>query len=169
MIHHGRRDRVRRDAGAILKSAGIPSSPEGLRALALRLEELALREETGARYLSARDGAIENRVNGEIVTLAIAVVGRHTRATRGEILGAWRSQEIVFARHLAIFLVAEFSRMSTTTLGAVFGGRDHSTIISALKNVRKRRRTNPEFDRTVAAMVAEVRAELTPRAQEDAA
>ena len=169
MSHDRSRDRVRRDAAAILKSAGVPSSPEGLRSLALRLEELALSVETHERFLFVRSSAIQNRLNVEVVAIAIAIVTRHTHATRDEILGPWRTQEIVFARHLAIYLVAEFSRMSTTTLGRVFGGRDHSTIIAALKNVRKRRAENPEFDRTVLAMVAEMRAALTPKNEEDAA
>ena len=46
-----------------------------------------------------------------------------------------RSSVVSAARKIAIFIVREVTGMSLTDIGKEFGGRDHSTIVYAIKNV----------------------------------
>lgn len=46
-----------------------------------------------------------------------------------------RRQEIVVARHVAMFLCTELTQHSLKTIGMHFGGRDHSTVIHARETV----------------------------------
>ncbi len=49
--------------------------------------------------------------------------------------GKSRKQEIVFARQLAMFLSKEMTRYSLKSIGLHFGGRDHTTVIHAIRTI----------------------------------
>lgn len=55
--------------------------------------------------------------------------------------GQNRQAHFVFPRHLAMWLVRRFTRLSTTQIGRIFGGRDHTTVVHALKRIDKKRET----------------------------
>lgn len=45
------------------------------------------------------------------------------------------TQEVAFARMVAMTLMKQLTKMSLKSIGAFFGGRDHSTVISAVRKV----------------------------------
>ena len=62
------------------------------------------------------------------------------------IVGKSRKREIVLARHAAMYLAKEFTHHSLKSIGLHFAGRDHSTVIHALKAVEARIETEPIFN-----------------------
>jgi len=52
-----------------------------------------------------------------------------------DMLGARRSQEIVWPRQIAIYLCRELTDASLAKIGEYFGGRDHSTVLHAYNKV----------------------------------
>ena len=69
-----------------------------------------------------------------------------TFGTRPEyIVGKSRKREIVLARHAAMYLAKEFTQQSLKSIGLHFAGRDHSTVIHAIKAVEARIETEPLF------------------------
>jgi chromosomal replication initiator protein len=48
-----------------------------------------------------------------------------------------RHKEIVFCRQLAMYMAKLFTNFSLKSIGLHFGGRDHSTVIHAIKTVEK--------------------------------
>ena len=75
----------------------------------------------------------------------IAVVAE-TFDTRPEyIVGKSRKREIVLARHAAMYLAKEFTNHSLKSIGLHFAGRDHSTVIHAVKQVDARMETEASF------------------------
>ena len=69
-----------------------------------------------------------------------------TFGTRPEyIVGKSRKREIVLARHAAMYLAKEFTQQSLKSIGLHFAGRDHSTVIHAIKAVEARIDTEPLF------------------------
>lgn len=52
-----------------------------------------------------------------------------------QIMGDDRSAAVVSARHAAIHVVAKITKWSLPELGRRFGGRDHTTILHALKKI----------------------------------
>jgi hypothetical protein len=60
-------------------------------------------------------------------------------------------------RFIAMHLVRNVLGMSSTRIGAIFGGRDHTTVIHALKHVARRCDRDPEFAANLAALECEVR------------
>lgn len=56
-----------------------------------------------------------------------------------------RKREVVQARHLAMYFSKTLTNKSLSSIGAEFGGRDHSTVLHAMKTVKNLSETNKEF------------------------
>jgi chromosomal replication initiator protein len=54
-----------------------------------------------------------------------------------ELVGAKRSQNIVYPRQIAMYLSRELTDLSLPRIGAEFGGRDHTTVIHAQAKIQK--------------------------------
>lgn len=91
-------------------------------------------------------------------TLAIveSVVARHPGVTVQDVLGPCRLRKIVNARFEAIAEIAEARpHWSYPTIGRLFGGRDHTTIMHALNRLgalKKRRAWKRRHHKTLSAV-----------------
>ncbi len=56
-----------------------------------------------------------------------------------------RKREVVQARQVSMFFSKEITNHSLKTIGLHFGGRDHSTVIHAVRSVENQRDTDPSF------------------------
>lgn len=56
---------------------------------------------------------------------------------RADMLSSRRKRASVMARQIAMFLVAENTSMSYPEMGQRFGGRDHTTVLHAVRRVEK--------------------------------
>jgi chromosomal replication initiator protein len=65
-----------------------------------------------------------------------------------------RSQNVVYPRHVAMFLARELTGLSFPEIGEHFGGRDHTTVLHACdkikKDVKKDQKTKSLVDKLVA-------------------
>jgi chromosomal replication initiator protein len=52
-----------------------------------------------------------------------------------DLTGPSRLRQAAWPRRVAMLLARELTRLTTTEIGAAFGGRDHSTVIHALKKI----------------------------------
>ncbi|WP_354542341.1 helix-turn-helix domain-containing protein [Rhizobium alvei] len=59
--------------------------------------------------------------------------------TVSEVRGPCRDATLVRARHEAIYEVRRQTSFSLPQIGRWFGGRDHSSILSAVRKIRKQR------------------------------
>ncbi len=67
-----------------------------------------------------------------------------------------RTQPLAMARQVAMYLSREFTDNSLKTIGLYFGGRDHSTVIHAVKCIRNKIRV----DSSLADKIAHLRSDL---------
>ena len=56
-----------------------------------------------------------------------------------------RKREVVRARQIAMYFCKEMTQHSLKTIGLHFGGRDHSTVIHAVKTVEEQTDSDPQF------------------------
>lgn len=68
---------------------------------------------------------------------ARAVAERHG-LTLEDMLGADRSRRVAHPRQEAMALVHHEHQLSTTRVGQLFGGRDHTTVLHAIRAVAER-------------------------------
>ncbi|MBO7414786.1 MAG: chromosomal replication initiator protein DnaA [Fibrobacter sp.] len=62
------------------------------------------------------------------------------------------TKEISKARQVAMFLMRECSSISLQSIGSRFGGKDHSTVVHAIKSVKKEMETDPSFARLIESL-----------------
>ena len=80
---------------------------------------------------------ITNPENEEITTsLIMAQTADYFGITIDDLCSANRSRTIVNARHVAMYLCRELTDLSLPKIGREFGGRDHTTVMSADKKIR---------------------------------
>jgi chromosomal replication initiator protein len=72
------------------------------------------------------------------------VVCRHFRISLEEVTGPSRSRDVTFARHVAMYLLRLRAQRSFTQIGQLFGGRDHSTVLTACRRITREVKTLPE-------------------------
>ena len=75
----------------------------------------------------------------------ISVVADYYNLTPSQLTGKIRTSEISMARHIAIYLCREILDMPFTKIGQTFGGKDHSTVMSAVKKVEKELKTSEQL------------------------
>ena len=64
----------------------------------------------------------------------IDVVAEWYRVSPKLIRGEGRSRSIIIARHTAMYLIRELTKLSTAEIGELFE-RDHSTVLHAISNI----------------------------------
>ncbi|MCI8405453.1 MAG: chromosomal replication initiator protein DnaA [Oscillospiraceae bacterium] len=72
----------------------------------------------------------------------IEEVAKTYSITADDIRSQKRSSQVSTARQVAMYIVREVTQMSMAPIGEEFGGRDHSTVVYALKQVEKQIQTN---------------------------
>ena len=72
------------------------------------------------------------------IQACIRCVSEATGITVAQITGESRRAAIVKARHAAMYLAHRQFGKSSTQIGIAFGGRDHTTVIAAVRNVEAR-------------------------------
>ena len=62
-----------------------------------------------------------------------------------DLRGTSRKKTIVNPRHIAIYLIRKHTELSLREIGKLFGGKNHSTIISSCNKIEKLLETNPNL------------------------
>ena len=65
----------------------------------------------------------------------IKKVAEFYQVTEADMVSQRRNREVAKARQVAMFLIREQTQLSTTRIGELFGGRDHSTVMYACDKV----------------------------------
>lgn len=69
-----------------------------------------------------------------------------------EVLGNGRRPQLVLARQIAMYVCRRRLGLSYPELGRMFGGRDHSTVVHAVKKIKQMLESNKEVQNVVAAL-----------------
>lgn len=76
-------------------------------------------------------------------------VCRYFNVKKEELVGKKKTKEIVEPRQICIYLITDMLALPLTTIGAMFGGRDHTTIMHARDKVAEKMGQNPKTQVTV--------------------
>ncbi|MDN5977913.1 chromosomal replication initiator protein DnaA [Acidipropionibacterium jensenii] len=66
----------------------------------------------------------------------ITVTAGYFGITRDDLMGTSRTQTVVTARQIAMYLCRELTDLSLPKIGAEFGGKDHTTVMHADRKIR---------------------------------
>jgi chromosomal replication initiator protein len=83
-------------------------------------------------------------------------VCRKMKISERQVMGKSRTMNIALARQLAMYLSKELTSASLANIGSHIGGRDHSTVIHACKNIDKKALAESDFKRKLEVMKNEI-------------
>ena len=82
----------------------------------------------------------------------IKKVAAFYQVSEADIISARRNREVAKARQVAMYLIREINHLSTTRIGELFGGRDHSTVMYACDKVAEQIQTDVQLQADVSKL-----------------
>ncbi len=157
---------------ALAQANGLRLTPEALFGLARRSD--GMRAALGSlQNLTQLTGNYSGPLDGQAVTQILAGTGLPA-ATHGhpgpiikrvaalfaineqDLLGPSRFRRVLLPRQVAMYLTRALTKLSLPQIGAVFAGRDHTTVLHACRKVEAELKTND----TLVMIVKQVKREL---------
>jgi len=83
-------------------------------------------------------------------------VSDHYRIRQAEMSSARRAREVARPRQVAMYLAKQLTPRSLPEIGRRFGGRDHTTVIHAVKQIEKLRQLDAELDADVRLLIRQL-------------
>jgi len=120
--------------------------------------------ETNLRNLPLEPALVERVLTAPVRPAAVLsaeliqdVVGRHFRIGPEELKSPRRERVIVVPRQIAMYLCRTLAELPFPAIGEKFGGRDHSTVIHAVRAVESKRGKDPQTDALLHQLEHELR------------
>ncbi|MBL8603807.1 MAG: chromosomal replication initiator protein DnaA [Myxococcales bacterium] len=83
-------------------------------------------------------------------------VAEYYRIKVSQLVGKERHREVALPRQVAMFIARSYLGTSFPQIGARFGGKDHTTVMSAVRRIEKAHRDEPELAQTLEALCAKL-------------
>ena len=83
-------------------------------------------------------------------------VSRYYEVSPQDVRSNRRTAQVSLARQVAMYVVREVTQMPMEAIGEEFGKRDHSTVVYALKQVKKMMDQNEHFKNTIEDLIKNV-------------
>jgi chromosomal replication initiator protein len=83
----------------------------------------------------------------------LKIVGRHYNVARSDLLSPRRARSIVRPRQVGMYLAKKLTPRSLPEIGRRFGGRDHSTVLHAVRKIEELILTDEQLAREVALLM----------------
>lgn len=83
----------------------------------------------------------------------LKIVGRHFNVARTDLLSPRRARIVVVPRQIGMYLAKKMTSRSLPEIGRRFGGRDHSTVLHAVRKIEELIKTDDKLAREVALLI----------------
>lgn len=80
------------------------------------------------------------------------VICKQFKVNIGDLKSKKRFKNIILARHIAMYLCRKHTSLPSAFIGFKFGGRDHSTVLHALKSLERKLRQDPWIVMSIMAL-----------------
>lgn len=101
-----------------------------------------------------RDAAAQGQDPGRIkIDDILKVVGRHYNVSKNDLLSPRRARNVVVPRQIGMYLAKKLTSRSLPEIGRRFGGRDHSTVLHAVRKIDDLVRADEKLAKDVAALI----------------
>ena len=80
-------------------------------------------------------------------------VATHFDLKREDMTSVRRAVAVARPRQIAMYLAKRLTTRSFPEIGRMFGGRDHTTVIHAVRRIEQLRQVDGEIDRAVTALI----------------
>jgi chromosomal replication initiator protein len=161
----------------LVREAGIETEGDVLNELARRID-VNMRQLHGAlTRVLAHASLTAKPLSPELIDAVIPKMSRTPKSTpieaiqqrvsstfgvsRAELIGSSRAATPLNARQIAIYLTRELTDLSLPQIGRLYGGRDHSTVINAIRRAEARVSEDAVFAGQVKQLREEIHSDST--------
>ncbi|HOJ54262.1 MAG TPA: chromosomal replication initiator protein DnaA [Phycisphaerae bacterium] len=74
-----------------------------------------------------------------------------------DLLGKRRNRSVAFPRQVCMYLARELTTLSLEEIGGYFGGRDHTTVLHAIRTIQNQRNQDPELELMLRGLIGALR------------
>ncbi len=124
------RSNIRELEGALLKLSAFASLTGS--EISMELAKKVLKEEGESTSEFSQDPE-------EILKL----VSRHFQVTLGDLRSDRKNRQLAVPRQLAMYLCRKYSHLSLPDIGTLFGGKNHTTVLHAVRRIGKLQNSDP--------------------------
>ncbi len=132
-------------------AAKIDSNIRELEGAITRIQSIAMMNSQPIDLALAKEAIGEHRagVNGSGLTIQeiLDAITEFYDIRLTDLLSKRRPKSITRPRQVGMYFARRLTRFSLEEIGSYFGGRDHTTVMHAIRTVDDRRRREPELDR----------------------
>ncbi len=102
-----------------------------------------------------RDAAMQGNQDPSRIKIddILKVVGRHYNVAKADLLSPRRARTVVVPRQIGMYLAKKLTSRSLPEIGRRFGGRDHSTVLHAVRKIDEQIRTDENLAKDVALLI----------------
>jgi hypothetical protein len=137
-----------------LENTNLKAKVSGLE---VQVEKLLMTQDKMAAQV-ARRITVNDAFPAASVERIIAVVCKHWGVTPANLRSSSHRRVFAWPRHAAYRLLLDLLNLSSPNIGRCFGGRDHTTVLSGLKNARRLRDNNLDWRTRYDAALDELKA-----------
>jgi chromosomal replication initiator protein len=83
----------------------------------------------------------------------LKIIGRHFNVGRTDLLSPRRARSVVVPRQIGMYLAKKLTARSLPEIGRRFGGRDHSTVLHAVRKIEDQIKTDDKLAKEVALLM----------------
>ncbi len=87
----------------------------------------------------------------------LTVVADYYNLTTNQLIGQSREGRIAMARHIAMYLIKKMLDLPYTRIGMMFGGKDHSTVMSGVVKVENSLKTNTALEQAIGEIKSQLK------------
>ena len=129
-------------------ASNIKSNVRELEGLLIRVAAFASLQERPITLDFARD-TLKNFLGGPIINVSVEMIQREVAAffeiKINDLKSTKRQQSIARPRQIAMYLARKYCKISYPELGLRFGGKDHTTVLSACRRVELLMQKDPKL------------------------
>jgi len=96
--------------------------------------------------------------NGATIEQIISEISTFYHIKRPDLLGKRRHKSVAHPRQVGMYLARKITKHSLEEVGAHFGGRDHTTVMHAVKSISKKCKDDPELLAQIRTLETRLRA-----------
>ena len=76
----------------------------------------------------------------------LATTCKYFNVAESDVTGKKKNKEFVEPRMIAIYLICDLLSIPLVSIGSIFGGRDHATVIHARDKITEQLKTNKKLN-----------------------
>ena len=102
--------------------------------------------------LSIQDLISEEQNRQIMIEDVLRTISGHFNVTKQDILSSRRHKTIVYPRQIGMYLAKVLTTRSLPEIGRKFGGRDHTTVLHAVRKIEKLIKTDPTIKESITTL-----------------